>query len=326
MVPSTFILHGFSSKHIFPCKKEYGLMEHWNRRDVLKLGVLASTAAVSPKWVAASTVEGSAERNIALNRAAWASSSVDFINTGHMATDGQASTKWQSSDADLQWIYVDLGAVCNVKSVVLRWGANHALTHKIQVSKDGGASPETGLVENWTDVHQTLAGAGGVELIQVPETRARYVRVLLEGKAKPGGYELSAFEVNGAGGFEAVPVPVPAPEPDGTIRLSGGWRLVNQAVITDKAPAVSATGYDDSKWLIATVPGTVLTSYLNLGAVPGPFYGDDLSQISDFFAHTNWWYRNELEVPSSYAGKRVWLNFDGINYRAYVFVNGKSAR
>src|ERR1017187_1347267 len=48
-------------------------------------------------------------------------------------------------------------------------------------------------------------------------------------------------------------------------------------------------------------------------------------QISDFFAHTNWWYRNELEVPSSYAGKRVWLNFDGINYRAYVFVNGKSA-
>lgn len=300
-------------------------MEHWNRRDVLKLGVLASTAAVSPKWVAASTVEGSAERNIALNRAAWASSSVDFINTGHMATDGQASTKWQSSDADLQWIYVDLGAVCNVKSVVLRWGANHALTHKIQVSKDGGASPETGLVENWTDVHQTLAGAGGVELIQVPETRARYVRVLLEGKAKPGGYELSAFEVNGAGGFEAVPVPVPAPEPDGTIRLSGGWRLVNQAVITDKAPAVSATGYDDSKWLIATVPGTVLTSYLNLGAVPGPFYGDDLSQISDFFAHTNWWYRNELEVPSSYAGKRVWLNFDGINYRAYVFVNGKSA-
>ncbi len=96
-------------------------------------------------------------------------------------------------------------------------------------------------------------------------------------------------------------------------------------MIPEKAAAISTPGYDDSKWLIATVPGTVLTSYLNLGAVPDPFYGDDLSQISDFFAHTNWWYRNELELSSSYAGKRVWLNFDGINYRAYIFVNGKSA-
>jgi hypothetical protein len=299
-------------------------MEQWNRRDVLKLGVLAGTVAVSPKWVAAAAGAG-AERNVALNRAAWASSSVDFINTGHMATDGQASTKWQSSDADLQWIYVDLGTACNIRSVNLRWGANYALAHRIQVSKDNGPSPETGLVENWTDVHQTLAGTGGVEQIQLPETSARYVRLLLDGKAKAGGYELSAFEVNGTGGFEAVPVPLPPPEADGTLRLSGGWRLVNQAVIPEKAAAISTPGYDDSKWLIATVPGTVLTSYLNLGAVPDPFYGDDLSQISDFFAHTNWWYRNELELSSSYAGKRVWLNFDGINYRAYIFVNGKSA-
>jgi hypothetical protein len=295
-------------------------MEQWTRREVLKLGVLASTLAVSPKWVEAGT-----ERNVALNRAAWASSSADFINTGHMSTDGQANTKWQSSDADLQWIYVDLGAACDIRSVVLRWGANYALAYKVQVSMDNSPSPETGLVENWTDVHQTLDGKGGVEQIPLPETKARYVRMLLSEKAQAGGYELSSFEVFGTGGFEAVPVPLPAPEADGSLKLSGGWRLVNQATLIDKAAAVSTCGYDDSKWLIATVPGTVLTSYLNLGAVPDPFYGDDLAQISDFFAHTNWWYRNELEAPASFAGKRIWLNFDGINYRAYVYVNGKSA-
>jgi hypothetical protein len=295
-------------------------MEQWTRREVLKLGVLASTVAFSPKWVEAST-----ERNLALNRAAWASSSSDFIKTGHMSTDGLANTAWQSSDADLQWIYVDLGAPCNIRSVVLRWGANHGLAYKLQASKDNDPSPETGLVENWTDVHETLDGKGGVEQISLPETQARYVRMLLNGKAKPGGYELASFEVFGTGGFEPVAAPLPSPEADGTLRLSGGWKLVNQGTIPDKAAAVSTCGYDDSKWLIATVPGTVLTSYLNLGAVPDPFYGDDLSQISDFFAHTNWWYRNELEIPASYAGKRVWLNFEGINYRAYVFVNGKSA-
>jgi hypothetical protein len=270
--------------------------------------------------------DGSTERNVALNRAAWASSSADFIKTGHMSTDGQAATLWQSADGDLQWIYVDLGAPCKVRSVVLRWGRNYPLSHKVQVSMDGGASAETGLVEGWTDIHETLDGKGGVERITLPETRARYVRMQMSQKAKAGsGYELSAFEVYGVGGYEAVPVPVPAPDADGSIRLSGGWRLVNQAVIPEKAPAISAVGYDDSKWLIATVPGTVLTSYLNLGAVPDPFYGDDLSQISDYFAHTNWWYRNEVELPASYEGRRVWLHFDGINYRAYVFVNGKTA-
>jgi hypothetical protein len=294
--------------------------EQWTRREVLKLGVLASTVAVSPSWA-----EAGRERNLALNRAAWASSSADFINTGHMSTDGQPSTKWQSSDADPQWIYVDLGAVCKIGSVVLRWGANHALAYRLQVSMDDGPSPETGLVEGWTEVHQTLEGKGGVERIQLPETRGRFVRVALTGKAKPGGYELSAFEVYGVGGLEAVPSPVPAPEADGSIRLSGGWRLVDQAAVTDKAQSISTCGYDDSKWLIATVPGTVLTSYLNLGAIPDPFYGDYLAQISDFFAHTNWWYRNELDLPASYEGRRVWLNFDGINYRAYIFVNGKPA-
>ena len=295
-------------------------MLQWTRREVLKLGAMATTMAVSPRWVKAST-----ERNVALNRAAWASSSADVINTGHMSTVGLANTKWQSTDADLQWIYVDLGAACNIRSVVLRWGAVHAVSHKIQVSTENGPSPETGLVEHWADVHQTLDGKGGVEQIPLPETSARYVRLLLNGKAKPGGYELSSFEVFGTGGFEPDPVPLPPAEADGSLRLSGGWRLVNQSTITDKAAAVSTCGYDDGKWLIATVPGTILTSYLNLGAVPDPYYGDQNLQISDFFASTNWWYRNELEVPNNFEGKRVWLNFSGINYRAYVYLNGKSA-
>ena len=295
-------------------------MEQWSRREVLKLGVLASMVAIAPKWVEA----GTEKRNIALNRAAWASSSSDFINKGHMSTDGQANTKWQSTDAELQWIYVDLGAVCKVRSAVMRWGTVHAVSHKMQVSTDNGASPETGLVENWTEIHRTLDGKGGVEQISLPETSARYVRIILDGKIEPGGYELNSFEVYGSGGFEPAPVPLPPAEADGTIRLSGGWRLVNQAYIQDNAAALSTCGYDDSHWLIATVPGTILTSYLNLGAVPDPFYGGDLSQISDFFSHTNWWYRNELEVPAGYAGKRIWLNFDGINYRAYLFVNGES--
>lgn len=285
---------------------------------MLKLGVLASTELISARWAQAST-----ERNLALNRAAWASSSADSIRTGHMATDGQPDTEWRSLDSDLQWIYIDLGSACNLHSIILRWGANHALAYKLQVSADRRPSPETGLVEGWTDISTTSHGKGGVETISLPGTKATYVRLLMSERVATGGYSLSGFEVYGTGGIEAMPVPVPAPEANGTLKLSGGWRLINQAFIRDEAAAISTGGYNDSKWLIATVPGTVLTSYLNLGAVPDMFYGDHQLQVSDFFAHTNWWYRNEVEVPASFQGRRVWLNFDGINYRAFVYVNGR---
>ena len=46
---------------------------------------------------------------------------------------------------------------------------------------------------------------------------------------------------------------------------------------------VSDPVFDDRDWIIATVPGTVLTSYLNIGAIPDPNFGDQQLQISDVF-------------------------------------------
>lgn len=48
-----------------------------------------------------------------------------------------------------------------------------------------------------------------------------------------------------------------------------------------------------------------------------------MSQISeDFFSRHDFWYRNRFVAPANCAGKRVWLNFDGINWKADVFING----
>jgi beta-galactosidase/beta-glucuronidase len=284
--------------------------------------MLLPMATVPVQWIEA---ESTAERNLALNRAAWASSSADFIQTGHMATDGQPTTMWQSAEADPQWIYVDLGAVCDVHSVVLRWGGNFALAYAIQGSADRAPSPETGRVEHWTDLHVQDAGKGGVESIPLAPTRVRYMRLLCRQRSGTGGYQLSAFEVRGTGGLLPAPTRMPEPEPDGTLRLSCGWRLMNQAYLRDDAASISMPGYDMGQWLVATVPGTVLTSYQNVGAVPDMFYGDDQFQVSDFFAHTNWWYRTEVTIPAGHRGKRTWLHMDGINYRAFVYVNGRLA-
>lgn len=36
------------------------------------------------------------------------------------------------------------------------------------------------------------------------------------------------------------------------------------------------------------------------------------------------WYHRKLSIPSEWSGKRVMLNFGGVDYRAEIFVNGKS--
>lgn len=70
---------------------------------------------------------------------------------------------------------------------------------------------------------------------------------------------------------------------------------------------------------------------------PDPFYGQDLklipgSSLSEDFVslpmppespfRVPWWYRNEFPVPADYQGKQVWLNFEGINFRANIWMNG----
>ena len=36
----------------------------------------------------------------------------------------------------------------------------------------------------------------------------------------------------------------------------------------------------------------------------------------------SWWYRTAFELPASMHGKHIALHFDGINYRANIWVNG----
>jgi len=142
--------------------------------------------------------------------------------------------------------------------------------------------------------------------------------------ADPGGYVLSELEVYGRGG------PVPRPQPTAVSKTGeridlgrGEWRLQRDSLVTADGAVISKPGYSASDWLPATVPGTVLTSYLDDGAIPDPNYGRNQLQISDSYFYADFWYRDEFSVPAPKPGEHVWLNFDGINWKAEVFFNGQ---
>ena len=85
-----------------------------------------------------------------------------------------------------------------------------------------------------------------------------------------------------------------------------------------------APGFNTAGWYAATVPGTVLTTLVNNHVYPEPLYGENNRPevIPESLARTSYWYRTQFEVPKSYEDRHVWLNFDGINYSADVWVNG----
>jgi hypothetical protein len=112
-----------------------------------------------------------------------------------------------------------------------------------------------------------------------------------------------------------------APQP---VTLAAGWRLQDVAKVPQAGAEVAGAAFDDHSWYAATVPGTVLTSLVNDHVYPEPLYGENERPeiIPESLCHTSYWYRAVIRVPRDYANHHVWLNFDGINYSADVWVNG----
>ena len=225
------------------------------------------------------------------------------------------TSAWMSAGLGEEWVYVDLGARCEFDRVVLYWIAR-AAEGSLQVSDDA---------QNWRDIQPLPEGRGDTDDLRLAQpVQGRYVRVLMRRPTLPHGYILSEMEVYGRGGFVAQPKPAPAARPDGRLDLAGGaWRLQRDSLVNADGATLSKVGFQDQDWVIATVPGTVLSSYLNIGAIPDPNYGENQLLISDSFFYADFWYRNEFTTPALTEGQRAWLNFDGVNWKADVFLNGE---
>ncbi len=248
---------------------------------------------------------------------AWRVAEVSLFRQGAKLKIGGPyafTSAWMSAGAGEQWVYVDLGAPCTFDRVALYW-IRRAAEASIQVSLDA---------KTWKTVQAVPPSSGPADDIRFsgPQT-ARYVRLLMTRPASSEGYILSEMEVYGKGAPAAKPRPVLTLNGNGRQDLGpGAWRVQRDSLVGANGDALSKPGFDDRDWIAATVPGTVLTSYLNAGAVPDPNFGDNQLMISDSYFQSDFWYRTEFTAPTAAAGKHLWLNLDGINWKADVFLNG----
>ena len=221
---------------------------------------------------------------------------------------------WMSATSGEEWIYVDLGVRSFLDKVILHW-INKAVKGKIQVS-DNAAT--------WTDAADLPGGTAKQDEISIKK-KARYVRVWMEKSANGENYVLRELKVMGRGGLSHRPAPMPEAKSGELLLSGGGWKLQRASEVNGTGEELASTGYEPTDWIVATVPGTVLSSYLNIGALPNPNYADNQLSVSESFFNSNFWYRNEFEIPADFRREKVFLDFDGINWKANVFLNGRKA-
>jgi len=134
--------------------------------------------------------------------------------------------------------------------------------------------------------------------------------------------------------------PGAAAEPSAPLFLHDGWNVQSADKVQAKGEDISTAGYHPDGWLPATVPATVLATQVAAGVYKDPFNGTNLRDIPgtsypigqdystmdippDSPYNAAWWYRKEFGVPPPGKDRRVWLRFDGINYRANIWLNGR---
>jgi hypothetical protein len=105
-------------------------------------------------------------------------------------------------------------------------------------------------------------------------------------------------------------------------------KKANELNVADTA--ISNAGFPTQNWLPAIVPGTVLNSLVYNKLYPEPYYGinnkltsgliPDIAKAGrDFYTY---WFRTSFVLPDSFKNKNSWVQVDGINYRAEIWLNG----
>jgi hypothetical protein len=93
---------------------------------------------------------------------------------------------------------------------------------------------------------------------------------------------------------------------------------------------ISQAAYNSVDWKQAIVPGTALNSLVANGEFPDPYFGQNNMRVNKLIPDIadkgrefyHFWYRTSFSVPLDFKGKKVWMQFDGINYSADIWLNG----
>ncbi|MBN1985416.1 MAG: hypothetical protein JW761_03875 [Prolixibacteraceae bacterium] len=106
--------------------------------------------------------------------------------------------------------------------------------------------------------------------------------------------------------------------------INSGWTMQSSEKLGDtNEKSISENGYNDASWYKSVVPGTVLGSMATHGVIEDPYFGINMQKVDPEQFKKPWWFRTSFQIHPDDIGKIISLRFNGINYRADLWVNGQ---
>ncbi len=127
------------------------------------------------------------------------------------------------------------------------------------------------------------------------------------------------------------------------IPLNKEWKMQSSEKLSKFGEVISTTDFIPEDWYTVDVPTTVINGLiindeydfkdpyfgLNLKSLPG--YKADVKRQNyesrykpeDSPFRRSWWFRKEFSLEEDQVKKETWIAFDGINYSANIWLNGK---
>lgn len=99
------------------------------------------------------------------------------------------------------------------------------------------------------------------------------------------------------------------------------WKIKAASEVSEE-PGIYTPGYNDNNWVNGIVPGTVFGAFVTAGLEKDPNFGDNIYQVDKKKYDRDFWYRATFTPTRSNAEKQ-WLNFEGVNRKAEVYLNGR---
>lgn len=108
-----------------------------------------------------------------------------------------------------------------------------------------------------------------------------------------------------------------------SFELRDQWQLCSSADLNVGGDVLSSAEFNTAEWLPTSVPSTVMAVLVKNGVHTDPYVGTNLQEIPTEQFECPWWYRTELTVSAEDAERHALLEFDGVNYSASIWLNGR---
>lgn len=106
--------------------------------------------------------------------------------------------------------------------------------------------------------------------------------------------------------------------------LNGEWSFKRASDVPGSGEQISIGRVSETDWSKGTIPNTVMANLVEAGVYKDPYSFENMKSISKDSVLQDWYYLKTFSLPKGFDSKNYTLNFDGINYKMDVFLNGKT--